>query len=86
VLWSGMLPPDVDLEVNASKWKEVHIHQVIGNADPYYDDSRWMEAQTPFAQQNLHVEDLRFDGVHEIRPTELEIVYDRIASLTPKLS
>ena len=80
VLWSSAFPPDLLALDNTSKLNELSVYQFIGTEDPYLKESKG-SIQTEFkTPSGIESEFLTFDGGHEIRPSELEILADRILS------
>lgn len=74
VLWAGVIPPDLNVELARRKLKSIEIFIVYGDMDPYIK-------QQQLNEQNQHIEDLGinptilvFEGLHVIdRKTLLKI-------------
>lgn len=80
VLWSSAFPPDLQDIINEGFNADIHIMQLIGEHDPYLEGKK-NEINSLFQAPSGQASDLMiFDGGHEIRPKELEIVLDRILS------
>ncbi|MDN5212478.1 alpha/beta hydrolase [Fulvivirgaceae bacterium BMA12] len=74
VLWAGVIPPDLNVDLARRKLNQLEIFIVYGDMDPYIK-------QQQLNEQNKHIEDLRidptilvFEGLHVIdRKTLLKI-------------
>ncbi len=78
ILWSGMFPHDIDTAMDIPSWKKVSIYSVIGDKDPYISDDRLVSENKRCAFNGLELEEIRFNGGHEILADTLLEVRDRI--------
>lgn len=66
IVWAGVFPPDVDLEVGAHRLKETNLHLVLGTNDEYMQVDQLRMAGEVFAAHGVQAEQHFFDGKHEI--------------------
>lgn len=78
VLWSGMFPHDVDVQKDLKHWNSMDVHALIGDNDPYVNDERFISEKEIMEQKGLDIQEIKFKGGHEIRPSELQELRDRI--------
>ncbi len=80
VLWSSAFPPDLSDVISAEENTSVSVYQLIGIEDPYLTgtaDEINSGIELPIGIQS---ELITFDGGHDIRSPELELIADRIQS------
>lgn len=78
ILWSGMFPHDVETPNEKKTWKDIKIHSVLGNKDPYIGDDRFIAEKQRLTLNGLNADEFRFDGGHDILPNVLLQIKDRI--------
>ncbi len=79
IQWAGVFPPDLNLQVNSGKFNALQHFYVVGNQDPYYRDSEYLEQQKQWLnQQQLNPEFVSFHGVHTIDFNCLSDILHRI--------
>jgi predicted esterase len=78
VLWSGMFPHDVDVQKDIANWESMDIYALVGDADPFVDDTRFISEKEIMELKGLDMKEIKFKGGHEIRPSELRELRDRI--------
>ena len=80
VLWSSAFPPDLPDMIANEQNRNMRVYQLIGKEDPYLK-ANTADINTHFKSPGSHdSEFISFDGGHEIRPEELQILADRIQS------
>ncbi|EMR03600.1 alpha/beta hydrolase [Cesiribacter andamanensis] len=75
VLWAGVFPPDLPMELSGASLKGVQLHQVWGLQDPYLDKEKLAE-QTRYLQQLTGdtLQNHQFEGAHSLHtPTLLKV-------------
>lgn len=80
VLWSSAFPPDLPVLERSSKLNELSVYQFMGMEDPYLKEQKGGVTTEFKAPSGVQLERITFDGGHEIRPSELELLADRILS------
>lgn len=78
VIWCGVLPPDMSA-VNQFG-NGLRITRFIGLEDPYADAARITSEDDKWEALGLQSERVEFQGGHEIRSQELEILMTRIGT------
>lgn len=71
VLWSGVFPPDMNIEAGKDLLKGKTIAFVYGQADQFLDDNRFSSMQQISAKLDINPDVIRFDGGHELDDTTL---------------
>jgi predicted esterase len=66
VLWSGILPPDMNFALASHILQNKKVIEIIGNADPYVTDEKLKEMTLINNRLNINPEVIEFDGGHEI--------------------
>lgn len=80
VLWSSAFPPDLPALISDEENRNVNVMQFIGKDDPYLTQGL-TEINSKFqSPEGLDSELILFEGAHEIRAKELDILADRILS------
>jgi len=64
VLWSGIFPPDLQLEKRGNY--PFKTWQLVGDKDPYMNDSRWKENAGIIDDLDIETTYLPFEGEHRI--------------------
>lgn len=75
VLWCGMFPPDVALDIE--KLSTMRMHSVYGTSDPYLSDDRYITEKARFSNSSIDIIEIGFDGGHEIPADVLKEWADR---------
>ncbi|UTW62692.1 phospholipase [bacterium SCSIO 12741] len=66
VLWAGSLPPDLDWEATAHRWKKMKLHYVFGNQDEFFNREKIAGNEQLLKDQDIPYEFHLFDGKHEM--------------------
>jgi predicted esterase len=66
ILWSGVFPPDMDLDSAREILKEKEIVFVYGREDPFINGSHYRSMETIVKKLEIHPQVITFDGGHEI--------------------
>ncbi len=66
ILWSGILPPDMNFEKAHEILKDKKILEVFGKTDPYVTDEKLNEVTSLNTRLGLNPTIIKFDGGHEI--------------------
>lgn len=66
ILWSGVLPSDMDIRKATDILKSLHVHVVYGSKDPFLSDTRFSEMKSLIDKLAMNVEETLFDGGHDI--------------------
>jgi predicted esterase len=75
ILWSGIFPPDMDLETGREILKGKEVIWVYGNKDPFLSDKRHHEMRSIALQFDANVTEVVFEGGHDIdEETLLKII------------
>jgi len=75
ILWAGIFPPDMDFQSAHDVLKEKKVTVVYGMKDPFLSDDRFAEMRLIASKLGVPVEELFFEGGHEIdAPTLLKFV------------
>ncbi len=64
ILWASIFPPDIDLSKEISNKSKQINYFVLGDDDPYFNESKAKEIINNYKNNNFHVE--RFNGSHKI--------------------
>lgn len=80
VIWCGVLPPDMSGVHQLGSG--LRITRFIGLEDTYADAMRLAAEDDKWEAVGLQAERVEFQGGHEIRPQELEILMSRIGTYT----
>jgi predicted esterase len=80
VLWSSAFPPDLPAMDSSLNRNKLSVYQFIGTEDPYLKGGEGDVLSKFLSPPGLETELFAFNGGHEIRPSELEILADRILS------
>lgn len=71
ILWSGILPNDMDFEKGKQLLKEKDVTIVYGKHDPFLNESRFGEMKSLSEKLEITPEEIVFDGTHEIHEATL---------------
>lgn len=66
ILWSGLLPPDMDMETGNNVFQGKDLVLVYGSQDPFLEDQRLEEMKKVSAGLNTKINTLTFEGGHDI--------------------
>lgn len=66
ILWAGILPPDMNLDVGKKVLKDKETYLVYGKSDPFINDGRFGEMQMLASKLGITPHRIEFDGAHEI--------------------
>ncbi|MCC5918451.1 MAG: hypothetical protein JJU02_14110 [Cryomorphaceae bacterium] len=71
IIWAGVIPPDMDIEVWRKVYEEVPITIFVGTKDPYrtsFHDEMYQSLKEKSPNVNL----IEFAGKHEVKPDILQ--------------
>lgn len=71
ILWSGMLPTDMDTTAASDILKSIDVHVVYGTKDPFINDTRFSEMKSLITKSSISVKETLFDGGHDIHENTL---------------
>ena len=75
ILWAGNFPHDVDARMNASTFRDLSVHFVHGNEDPFLKEVNMDEKFMELEAMGLKLKSWSFAGKHVMdRPTLAKIV------------
>lgn len=77
ILWSGEVPPDVDMQLAADRLRQTRITIVVGQHDELAPAAVVQRQVDRLKAAGLSAELLEFDGGHEIDPDTLEQLASR---------
>ncbi len=66
ILWAGILPPDMDVELGKGKVRGKEVIQIYGKQDPFINADRLEEMKKLFHQLEISPQTIEYDGKHEI--------------------
>jgi predicted esterase len=66
ILWSGILPPDIDFSYGREILRDKQTYLVYGNQDPFLNDERFAEMKLLSEKLNITPNEIAFDGDHNI--------------------
>lgn len=72
ILWSGILPADMNFEKAHMILKDKKVIEVFGQRDPYITDERLKEVTSLHTRLKIHPTRIEFDGSHEIHEDTLK--------------
>ena len=72
ILWSGIFPPDMDLESAKDTLRGKKIILVHGTEDPFLNDSQYQSMEMISTKLEIHPQVITFKGGHEIDATTLK--------------
>jgi predicted esterase len=72
ILHSGAFPPDIDFSGLSKKLKDKQVYMLRGNKDHFINEERKVEQQTLIQKLNVKVNQIEFDGKHDIHIESLE--------------
>jgi predicted esterase len=75
ILWSGILPADMDFEKGKYLLREKDVKIIYGKNDPFLNESRFGEMRSLAEKLEITPDEIVFDGAHEIHePTLLTLI------------
>lgn len=74
ILWAGVFPPDMDFILGKEILKDKKVQLVHGKSDPFLTDSRMLESKTLIDKLGVGVEEVTFDGGHDLDPKTLSLL------------
>ncbi|HEY0655015.1 MAG TPA: alpha/beta hydrolase [Chryseosolibacter sp.] len=66
ILWAGILPEDMNVEVGAEVLKDKSVVMVYGKQDPFLTDARFNEMKLLVEKLKTNVDIVTFEGGHDI--------------------
>ncbi len=66
IYWSGVFPPDLDLETEWPRMQGVRTYVALGDDDAFFDESLIQRTQTAFESNGIEHEIIRFAGGHVV--------------------
>lgn len=66
ILWAGVFPPDMDFQMGGEILKNKKVQIVYGTKDQFLTESRMDEMHALIRKLNVSVEEISFDGGHDI--------------------
>lgn len=66
ILWSGILPYDMDFEAGSKILHDKDVYVAYGKKDPFLNDDRFAEMQSLTKKLNKEIREITFEGGHEI--------------------
>lgn len=66
ILWAGNLPPELDLADPDSALRQLQLLMVVGDADPFINESRLAKELTRLNSANLPYQRIKFEGAHTL--------------------
>lgn len=73
VLWAGVFPPDLPLQLSASTLRNRPVSIVYGHDDPYLTAGTIAGQQQVFKELGIEPKIIPFTGRHEIKPEVLKL-------------
>jgi predicted esterase len=74
ILWGGLLPPDLDLDVAWAELADSRVTFVVGNQDPWVREQDLEDSENRLLEHEIPYEVIRYEGQHEIDGETLEKV------------
>ncbi|MBL0740865.1 alpha/beta hydrolase [Chryseolinea lacunae] len=71
ILWAGVLPPDMNVEVGVHFFEGKEVYFVHGTADPFLNDSRFEEMKVLTARLGITPKVITFEGKHQLHTETL---------------
>lgn len=71
IAWCGIFPPDMDFALASEILKDKKVVEVIGKSDPYLTVEKMKEMIALNERLKISPEVIKFEGGHEIVPSEL---------------
>jgi predicted esterase len=75
LICSGLVPPDVNLNIKKATFDPIKMTYFSGTRDPYRTEEAVQEFYNAVASSKLDMDLVNFDGVHEV---SVEDVFDRL--------
>lgn len=75
--WSGVFPPDLDMESELPRLHGVPSYVALGDEDPFFDESLLQRTQTAFEASGIEHEIIRFSGGHAVDAEALGLLLSR---------
>jgi predicted esterase len=72
ILWAGIFPHDMDFETGSKVLHGKDVSIVYGNSDPFLNDTRFSEMKTIVQKLHTKIQEVTFDGEHEIDEATLK--------------
>lgn len=72
ILWAGLVPPDLDLEVHGRRLRTARLTLVAGEADPAVQAAAIEKTETRLQEAAIPFEVISFPGGHELNRDVLE--------------
>jgi predicted esterase len=77
IYWSGVFPPDLDLESEWPRMRGVRTYIALGDDDAFFDDALIQRTQAAFESNGIAHEVIRFSGGHTVDSEALSLVLGR---------
>ncbi|MBR9859234.1 alpha/beta hydrolase [bacterium] len=66
IMCSGMIPPEIELELNTPKFKDLKYDYISGNKDPFRDSPEVLEFVQKLKKFDLNIRHTEFEGAHTV--------------------
>jgi predicted esterase len=66
LLWAGVFPPDMDFQLGGEILRNKKVQIVYGTKDQFLNESRMDEMHSLIKKLNVSVEEISFDGGHDV--------------------
>ncbi len=77
VLWAGVIPPDLDLNVDKRSFQRMKITLLVGNEDEYRSEQNLFEEEEKLKEHGIPYEFIEFEGAHRIEEAPLKQLAER---------
>lgn len=78
VLWASVFPPDLEGLTENSNFKFTTNHFYVGNKDQFFDTDQREDLKNELTQLNLKFDFVVFEGDHNIFPTPLSNLLEKL--------
>ncbi len=72
VLWAGVMPHDLDLQVNRDKMRNMKVFMLYGDDDPYREEAMIQEHRQLFEENGISCRFIEFEGGHKVEAAPLQ--------------
>lgn len=77
VLWGGLIPPDLDLDMAWGKLEDAGLTLVIGDADEHVDATALRDVEAQLLEHEIPYETIRYAGGHDVDARVLQTLATR---------